>query len=234
MPYFVLSLLSYPWVSSPFLPVPYLSSQIAFYLSSFPSSLFPLPSLLSLRFLLVSPPNSSSLLFSTFLSSPHVLFCIFSFSSCVFSSPFTYSWSPLPPGLLLHLQLFSPLITILFSSCLLSFPFFLTPLLSSSLLSSPLLLSRLLLSLQLCPLFTSPLSSPLSLFPLSTALAGSNPSFVLCGWMNVTGLHTKQAGSLALGRAQRLNRITHIQSLCHSNAPAPRGPMIDTPRRQRT
>ncbi len=160
-------------------------------------------------------------------------YLVFFHSPRVISSPFTYSWSPLPPGLLLHLQLFSPLITILFSSCLLSFPFFLTPLLSSILLSFPLLLSHLLLSLQLCPLFTSPLHL-LSPFPLSSALAGSNPSFVLCGWMNVTGLHTKQAGSLTLGRAQRLNRITRIQSLCHSNAPAPRGPMIDTPRRQRT
>ncbi len=180
-------------------------------------------------------------------------YLVFFHSPRVISSPFTYSWSPLPPGLLLHLQLFSPLITILFS-CLLSFPFFLTPLLSSPLLSSPLLSSPLLSSpLLYSPLLSSPLisspslssivsslylssfiSSPLSPFPLSSALAGNNPSFVLCGWMNVTGLHTKQAGSLALGRAQRLNRITHIQSLCHSNAPAPRGPMIDTPRRQRT
>lgn len=70
-------------------------------------------------------------------------------------------------------------------------------------------------------------------FPLSSALPGSSPSLVLCGWLSVIGLHTKRAGSLALGRAQRLNRITHIQSLCHSNTPAPRGPTKDTPRRQR-
>lgn len=148
---------------------------------------------------------------------PGLLFHIFS-SSLFFSSPAFLSSHHHP---------------VLLVSSLLSFLLDSSPLLYSPLLPSPLISSPFLSSLVSSLYLSSFISSPLSPFPLSSALAGSSPSFVLCGWMNVTGLHTKQAGSLALGRAQRLNRITHIQSLCHSNAPAPRGPMIDTPRRQR-
>lgn len=123
---------------------------------------------------------------------------------------------------------------LLFSSALFS---------SSLLYFSPLYFSVLYYNIFYSSSLPTPLLShlpfsihPLSLFlcmPPSPALPGSTPSFFLCGWMNVTGLHTKQAGSLALGRAQRLNRITHIHSPCHSEPPAPRGPVIETPRRPR-
>ncbi len=142
-----------------------------------------------------------------------------------FPSPLELS-HPLSPtaGLLFHLVF----------SCISSFSLLSSPscslrvfshFLSSWLLSSPLFsspsLSSYLISFSLfnCVLSLPLLFHLLSPFPLSSALAGSNPSFVLCGWMNVTGLHTKQAGSLTLGRAQRLNRITHIFRVCVTQMP---------------